>query len=515
MTYTRIGPFIDASPTGPWLQASTINRFEDGLTASNAHLIAGPGIDPTGVTPSTTAVQALLDGLSDGSIATVPNGAIINLDNGLTINKRIRLTGPGELRWTAATTRLLQVNVDGVHLDGLYLTNPNGIQQRGVYVQANIFRATGCRIVGMQDGILIAATGEFHDFVIANNHILDVIGSGLGSGDTTSAGESNGDGIVVWGASATITGNRITCKAGKDARIGIHMEGQPSQELDTTYAHRDALGAITGNVVTGQFRRGIVSEGVAHVTITGNVVADSTWWGIALIGLASHCIVAGNTIKYTRTAADTQGANAAPNRAGIMLFCIQTPLVNTVVADNVIRAVSTSSMPSGIYLQADSSVSSNAATGLQISGNIINDEAAVMGTGINIKAAATDVRIVNNYVGTFKTNGIYAFTCPQIEVLGNKVNGPGIGASIRGVFLDGGAAEARVDGNTIRDVGVGIGAQFRSLMTTANNNWVKNATTGIDLFSSSGIAVVSLNTFSNVTTHTANLPAGTTAVNNN
>lgn len=513
MVYTKVGPFVDGGP--PYLSAVDLNRIEGGIVDATAHLLAGTGIDPTGATNSTAAVQTFLNTVPDGSTVTVPNGAILAVGN-LTISKRIRFTGPGEIRFSYATnaTPLLSVTVDGVHLDATYLTNPAAVQTYGVYVTANIFRATGNRIVGFQDGLQIAPTGEWHDIVIANNEVLDIIGSGLGPGNATANGENSGDGIVCWGAAATITGNRVTCKTGSDARIGIHVEGLASQE-GTPYGNADSLAAISGNTVTGKFRRGIVSESVAHVTITGNTIADSTWWGIALIGLASHCTVSGNTIKYTRTSADTQGSFSSPAQAGIMLYCIQAPLVNTVIANNVIRATPGSVMPAGIVLQADSSVASNGATGVQIIGNVINDEAGQMGTGVNITAATTDVRIVNNYVGTFTATGISAYTCQQIEVVGNKLNGPGAGANIRGVFLNGGANEARVDSNTIRDVGVGIGAQFRAVMTTVNNNWVKNATTGIDMYSSTGVAAVNSNTFSNVTTHTTNLPTGTTTVGNN
>lgn len=502
--------WVDASP--PFLSAATLNAMEKDIGV----VLSGTGIDPTGTTASTTAVQAILNAAADGTTVRVPDGAIISITAGLTISKRIRFTGAGEIRYTGASTGqvLLLITADGVHLDGLYLTNPGATDCVGVVVQANIFRATANRVVGFRDGIQVSAQGEFHDIVIANNQVLDVIGSGLGPGNGTYNGENNGDGIVCWGATVTITGNRVTCKTGSDARIGIHVESLPGQEV-TAYTHGDSMAVIAGNVITGKFRRGIVSEGVAHAAITGNTIADATWWGIALIGLAFHCTVTGNTIKYTRTAADTQGSNSAPAQAGIMLFCIQSPQVNNLIANNVIRAVTGSQMPSGIVLQADSSVASNAATGLLISGNIINDEAGQMSNGINLTAATTDAQILNNYIGATTVNGIFAFTATQITVAGNKVNGPGSINTSRGVFLNGGANEARVDSNTIRDVVTGISTQFRAVMTTANNNWVKNASTGIEMFSSTGVAAVNSNTFSNVTTHTASLPTGATTVGNN
>lgn len=516
MGYTRVGPFINNA--APYLSAATFNTFENGLVDITAHLLAGPGIDSTGVTSSTAAVQAFLDVVPDGSTVTVPNGAIIAFATGVTISKRIRLTGSGELRYIGGNLgSLITVNRDGVHLDGLYLTNGSGAQKTAVNVTANVFRATGNRLTGWRDGIQIAATGEFHDIVIANNQVLDIIGSGLGSGNNTYNGEDSGDGITCWGAAVTITGNRVTCKAGSDARIGIHVENLAQQELDTSYPNRDSLATITGNVISGQFRRGIVSEGVAHATIAGNSIADPTWWGIAIIGLAHYSIVTGNTIKWTRTAADTQGSGSAPVRSGIMLFCIQEPQNSIIVANNTVRAIAGSTITAGLTLQADSSVSSNAAIGLKVTGNQFVDESGTMPSGVNISAATTGTEIRENRVPSHGTQGVHVAQGNNVSISGNVTTGRGAGTSTYGIYLEGGAPDANVWGNRIEAVTTGISAQFRSGLLTINNNQVKTATTGVDCFSStSAVGTAAGNAFSGVTTKTTNMPAGlvTTGANN-
>jgi hypothetical protein len=499
---------------------SAVSGLFTGSSTARASLpvryLAGAGIDPTGASDSSAAVQAMLTASADGDTLMVPAGAVLRLNAGITISKRIRLTGGGELRFRGpgdATKPLVSITTDGVHLDGVTMTNPDGIQTYGVYVQANVFRATGNRIVGFQDGIQVAATGEYHDVVIASNQVLDIIGNGGGPSSNSSAGEAAGDGIVVWGAAATIVGNRVTCKAGRDARIGIHVESLATQET-TAYAHADSLTTIVGNVITGQFRRGIVDEGVQHTTIVGNVIADATWWGIALIGLAHHSIVAQNTIKYTRTAADNQGSSATPIRAGVMLYCIQEALSDVSVSDNTIRAVNTATMPYGIVLQAHSSVTAGAARGLQIVQNRIWDESSTVTMGIALLAATTDVQILDNYVSRFTAIGISTYIATQLIVAGNRINGPGTAANVFGIKVDGGAAEASIDDNTIRDVATGIGAFFRTILTTANNNTIKNASVGIDLYQSSGTAAVNSNLFYNVAIRRQNLPANTVQVGN-
>jgi Right handed beta helix region len=493
-------------------------RFEPKRNAFGFYTLQGPGIDLTGTTVSTAGVQAFVTALPANSQMVNPSGSIILLDNSISFTKKIHLAGDGEYRYVGADgPSIFSITADQSWLDGVYMTNPNAKLVSAVNAACSVFRATSNLIVGFRDGIKIAANGEFHSIIIMGNEILDIIGSGKGPGDSTYQGEDNGDGIVCWGCTVTITGNRVTAKSGSDARIGIHVEALPGTEVDTTYVHKDSMATIGNNVVTGKFRRGIVSEGVAHALIVNNTVADSTMWLIALIGLAHFSTVADNTLKWTRTTADTQFSNGTPIRTPIMLYCIQESLRGVSVRGNTINAVSTSALTNGITLAYDASVAALAATNLKLSDNQIIDSSGTMKDGIHIGGVTQGLELRRNTVPAFTVNGLYAIQASRVAVSENVLVGASNTSPQRGLFLEGGAADARVTDNYVENVWQGFGMQFRSGSIVHTGNTVKTATTGSDFFSSgSAVGVAGGNAYVSVTTKTSNTPAGvvTTGANN-
>jgi hypothetical protein len=134
------------------------------------------------------------------------------------------------------------------------------------------------------------------------------------------------------GAQATIVGNVVNAKAGTDARTGIHEEALAPYEA-TRAPHSHSLVTISGNLVYGQFRRGIVSEGVTSAAITSSTIADATWWGIAVTQGGDDVTVVGNSILWTRTAGDLQGSAWSPGRGAIRVYGTAN---RTLVANNTI-----------------------------------------------------------------------------------------------------------------------------------------------------------------------------------
>ncbi|NUX58662.1 hypothetical protein [Paraburkholderia youngii] len=273
----------------------------------------------------TAAVQAAFN--SGVSTLTVPSGAVFRLTGPLTISNKMRLTGNGELRFVSGVvgSACITVSADYCEFDNIYMTNPNLLQQQtgnrmsAITFLANYGKVVNSTIRWFQHGVVVESSGEFHDFVISNNKILDCIGAGDGPSNTTSTnGEDRGDGITVWGCCATITGNLVTAMAGQDCRVGIHQEGLPNYH-GNNYPYQENLATISGNVVRGSFRRSIVFESVYNGAITGNVCQGATWGGIESIRNIC-CTISGNTILYTRAANDQTGAAFAPIHAGINLY---------------------------------------------------------------------------------------------------------------------------------------------------------------------------------------------------
>ncbi|MFL9914437.1 right-handed parallel beta-helix repeat-containing protein [Paraburkholderia fungorum] len=273
----------------------------------------------------TREFQAALD--SAVSALIVPENCVFNLTRPLSVNKKIRLSGGGELRFTAgiANAAAITVHGSGCDFDGVFLTNPNLLQARtgnrnvGILFRANSGSVTRSTIFQFQNGIQVESDGEYHDFIIANNKILDCIGAGGGPADTQSGyGEDRGDGITIWGCCATVTGNLVTAKAGQDCRVGIHVEALAEYHA-YSFPLQDNLCTIVGNVVRGAFRRGVVTENVNNTAITGNTCEGSTWWGIAVVRSRS-CTVMGNAVIVSRPASDRSGSSYAPIRAGIQVY---------------------------------------------------------------------------------------------------------------------------------------------------------------------------------------------------
>lgn len=489
-------------------------------TSSGAVVLEGRGIDPTGQQDSRAAVQALIDAAPEGATIVNPSGAVLRLNGGISIRKpHTRLTGSGEWRFRAGGTYsvdpeqqngFIDLRADHCWVDGIHATNPDEQLGRGVIFLADYGRATDNTLIGFGSGIHVSPAGEFHDFTISGNHVLDVFGTGGGPDDTTEVGEDYGDGIMCWGAGVTITGNVVTCRDGADARIGIHVEGLGDQAR-RQWVHGDAMATITGNVVHGRFRRGIVSEEVDHVAITGNVVADATWWCIALI-TADHCVVSGNVLLYSRTARDTQGSAWNPSRSAITLYRVfDQTIVDPVVVDNTIRVLEGATAEAGIRITGND-MGPTAIQGGRIAGNRVLGEGDLQ-YGLLVDRQTVDLEVQDNRFSGFSAAGIALTTHRGAALRGNRVVGPGRSTSAIGIRADGGT-RLSCTGNTVSGAAVGIRAASQSVRTVVSGNALEALETGIDLRGTTGPAICSDNVFAAVTSARVGLPAGVIALGN-
>lgn len=461
-------PLVD---TGTGEFVSSLVRSHLNATIATGIPLRGVGIDPTGVADSTAAVQAKLNS-GIGNAFYVVSGDVLNLTSTVTVPDGVSIRGDGELRFTAGIANAAALVLGGsAMLADVTVTNPNGLSSGGsggkseaVSIEGDDVLVQGVTIDGFESGIVVDAAGEFYGTRIIGNNVRDCLGAGT---------EDRGDGIVVWGAIATVTGNIVSCKAGSDARVGIHVEGLPTFE-GTPIAHSGALAVISSNVISGQFRRGIVAESINHAVIVGNVVADATWWGInATTHDDGSVLVMGNSVKWTRTTSDTQGSSYSPIRGPLRVRGTSHTRITAMsnhleVADGatsqafVVVDADDSSGTSGIVIKDNTCVATGSGdpgigvtlianyphTDLTIEGNTFR---GVTSLGIEISYAVRPVvrnnRIIRADAGT--NFGIYGYACADETVTGNDISGGTGGTGIE--LLNGDHGTVDVSDNRVSD----------------------------------------------------------------
>lgn len=489
------------------------------ITGDTVLAVKQYGAKGDGVTDDTAAIQALITSAPAGSTIHFNESATFLLTAKLTANKRLRFTGNGTLRWTAgiAAGAAFEVTADGCEFDGVRMINPNELgntaqgsaRPYGIFVKANEVKITRCHLELFQNAIGIEAAGEWHDFIVSNNRIKDVIGAGDGAANTAGGnGEDRGDGIICWGASITITGNVVNAKPGTDARVGIHVEAlQPYGS--TPFVHKDAMAVIADNVVYGPFRRGLTNEEMTNCTISGNAVADSTWAAIAIPG-ARNTTVVGNAIKWTRTSADLHGEAWSPKRGAFNVF---NTLENVVLANNTITVVPGAEMKYGFSVVGTSDT--NQSYDLTIEGNHIIDPTETMVAGFYLSNGGVRLRVRGNKVRGFTGYGVYSYKGQDIIVDGNTFAAAAAATIAEGVHLEASQTSAIVRDNVIRGCSVGVKAIQRGEFTVISGNVIVGGSLGIEGFGTTGQIQLAQNVFVGVTSEYANISKSITAFANN
>ncbi|MCJ8145069.1 right-handed parallel beta-helix repeat-containing protein [Ancylobacter sp. A5.8] len=432
-----------------------------------------------------TSYQAMLDKVPAGSCIHNPAEWTIDLTDGLVIGKRLQLEGSGLLRFVAGIERkaAIRITADGTEIRGLRMTNPDKLQSAtggrsyGIEIQANEVLIEGNFIEYFQNAIAVRSNGEFYSTRIIGNRCKDCLGAGK---------EDRGDGIVTWGAQATIVGNIVNLAEGHDGRVGIHAESLRKYEK-TSAPHNDAMITVTGNVIWGQFRRGIVNEGCTGFVASGNVVADATWWAFAII-LSRASQVSNNTVIWSRTEADTQGGSWRPQRGPFMLYGSQ---VGTTISDNSVYLLAGSTARAGICVQGarhwrsliakatnNSFVAADTTATMQsgvlligggerviLSGNIFR---APLRTGIHVASPCRVTATDNHLVNMDKIPGSIGILCNRGEpgdYQGNTVDG--FSKGIEYSEMPGGS----IEGNRILNCDIGIDLDGSTDTTVTGNRF--------------------------------------------
>lgn len=462
-------------------------------------VLTGDGFDPSGAGDSAQSIQRQIDDAPDGALISVPAGAVLTSTQTITLSGAGQsLVGPGELRFTDLTDGVaLRVTGDGCRVELLTVTNPDETLERGIEIAASDVTVTDCVVDRFRYGIVVAAEGEWLNTRIINNRVTNVVGAGGGRGSDSRDGEDRGDGITVWGAQATVVGNVVYAKPGTDARIGIHAEGLGDVKTRAT-AHSEAMVTISGNVVTGPFRRCIVFEEISNGTIVGNTVADATWWSLAVIG-GTGCVVADNTVRWTRTGDDDQGSAYSPTRAPVHVY----GGTGHSVSGNAVTVSGVADAFVVVYTLEDT----EQPTDVRIAGNTCRTTGdGECGIGIAMLGDPGPVRpkLQGNTLVGMTDQGIYLGAATGTEVSGNTVVG-GAGCE-RGIFGDNPVnSGVIVLGNRVVgcDTGIALYSQTAAVVST---NVVEDCPTAVDLFSSTGVVLVA-NLGGGAATPVANLGA--------
>ncbi|SMQ59704.1 Right handed beta helix region [Plantibacter sp. VKM Ac-1784] len=484
-------------------------------SSSGAWVLEGPGIDPTGAAVSTAAVAAWFAAVPVGSTVIVRGGDVIALDETIRLDRRLDLRGGGELRFVdgIAAAAALSFRADGSTIRDIRVTHPGPIdagartRNIGIEVLAHDVVIDGVTLDGFQNGVVVHASGDFEGTIVTNCHILNIRGAGGGSGSPSKAGEDRGDGVVIWGARATVSNNIVTAAPGTDARIGIHAEGLDAFSTDPGPWH-DAMVTIHGNVVTGPFRRSIALEAVSHAVVSANTVSDATWWAIAMSDTTAVSVV-GNTIRWTRADDDTTGSVWKPKHAAVYVF---RGTQATVIAANVVDVAG--DVPVAIRFYAaprdDDKGTIIGAADAVVADNTIRLAGGSCSTGIALDRTSRAVVSGNRIAvssGSGSVGGVTSYLAVDASVSGNSISGGGTTTGY-GV-LHQGDGPILVSGNRVDKVRVAVAVNQCKEGVTVTGNVARDVEFGLDTFGSTGRSLVHGNLWGSANTPHTNAQPNT------
>jgi len=491
----------------------TLPVDEPGIPST--YVLSDADADLTGTDDATAALQSILDTRPDGSEIVIPDGAVLRCTAGLELPGGKHLSGPGELRFTdgIAQASALTVTGSGSRIHRLRMTNPDLLGARSqtgenpfaITIKANNVEISECFIDSFQSGIGVDPYGEWYYTRILNNRIKDVLGAGDGPDDLVSTlGEDRGDGIVTWGAAATIIGNEVDCRAGSDARIGIHCEALKDREQESGPMPNSTY-TVANNTVRGQFRRGIVVEDITQATIINNTVSDSTWWGVAVIR-SSQVSVADNTIEFTRADTDRQGQSYAPHRAAVMLYGSTTL---TAVERNTITVSGHADSYIAMFGVDDADDQPRDCVAINNTGESTAEGVTTVGGSVTLGVAC---RYERNTFSGFRGDGIAFWHTAAPAARQNTLSRTGDRAHAGIQFEN--SNDGPTDTTTYENTITGFADGILDTNATAGHlehrrNRITECTNGINLFDRDGsTGSLDANEFVDVRTETVNVPDG-------
>lgn len=433
--------------------------------------------DTTGATEMESEVEAALNILPVGAVLYVPLGATIRMGAGIVISKEVHIRGEGGFHWTGNdpwNSAGIVIEADNSSVDGVFLTSNGSGPGRAVRVKANGCSVTNTRIHNWRAGLdLTWEGGDWRGFTCTGNIVTDIFG-------IATAQESDGAGILICGMDAIVSNNVVRAKVASNAWIGIAIDGLASQEPNKEYSYSTEVSntsfVVTGNIVTGPFRRSIHIEGVSNYTIAHNIAYGFDWWGI-IAWVAHNGNISDNQIIYTN---DGTGFHPIEpigphSRCGILVLRSTGVRVST----NTVRLAVGTIAEAGIAMaRGDSSRS-------------------------------VDIAVENNTIVSEIDSHIFGIYAPalfesHVVVRGNTIRG----VFFNGIRLNGDtSSHARVDGNIITGTfhhdGSGVRAQSFMYASVAgnevNNVGARGATVGVDVRNSS-LAIIKHNEIINADT---------------
>lgn len=461
--------------------------------------------------------QAMLDVVPEGANVYNPPGWSVDLEDGLTIDTQIILSGAGLLNFTAgiAGKAAIQVNADGTDIKGIKAINENllGNETSGsdrpycIEIQAHDVSVSGCTLIQFQNPIAQRANGEWYRSKIENNFCLECLGAGGGQASASINGEDRGDGITIWGAGSIVSGNIVTLKSGEDGRIGIHAE-RLSGSIVTSGPYDDTAVSVIGNHVYGAWRRGIAFEGMRGATAVGNTVVGPTWWALAIVKGCVSCSMTDNTVYWTQpnTSWGSWSPTIAPLEFGF-------DLTDCHMDHNTVYMAAGSKCAVGLSMQNDPNGFQTDCS-MNFNDLLCEDDTVVFSIALARIQSASGIYAIRpqmkgNTVKGKAPQGILAQRCEDPVIDDNIVisyaSSPDTGA--RGVsFSDASTTHISSRRNYLEGWETGVLVASVTTSGIVDDNFIKDCTTGISTGSSMSGVTITRNRFSGVTTRISGVP---------
>ena len=469
--------WADGAGGGTPISAARLNSMEDGIAAAlPTTVIAGSGIDPTGTSDSSSAMQAKITAAGVNGTVYFPPGTYRT--TGLAPLSGQTWTGPGVIQRTAGSTASIVVGTDlaDVTFTGLTFDGSRGAATATSNSGVFFVRATRPRIVNC----------TFRNMPV-NNAAVELRGSvgGLVHGNNFT---NVGYGVIVglaFGSTDACHDNRIT---------GNWITGT---DLNPVF--------VTENVGTAV---GAVSYRVQNTVIANNVIQG---WGDAGIEAGSGCVrtvIAGNTMdsgggavasailirdnNWTTVTGNHVIGITGTNSRGIIAVELNDYTRNLTISDNLV-----SGGQYGIYVGrvVGLTMSGNQVTAATSDGVALTNVTGFTLTGNRVWLNGGNGVTVGVFNGTSSTNG--TLTGNNVHdnstAITNTFDGISVLASSTDVVMTANACkDTRASGSKTQRYGITVTGSIVNYVVT-NNNVMGNLGVGINDLSATASKVKSGN----------------------
>ena len=417
-----------------------------------------------------------------GQILYFPEGTYL-IDNVITINKSIIVTGKGTINLGGAGFNAITISANNVTVDGLTFTNTenytpttlsSGNIGDAIRVNANECIIKNCNITNYIAGIVFGYVGGDLDKCIIENNNIKI--KGLNTGFIN-------DGICSLGDNAIIKNNFVTnydnvnnrgcivcdinalnnivesniCLCNGYCAVGVHSEASANTIIKSNNIYNPRLlGATisTGSIVTNNYIE------TPHTEVSGYTLDHCA---ISLYGAPKNCVIDGNLINcFLDTKMAIRGNG---NTSG-------TKIVNNSIYSTDNHTPTTAIL---MHLAEDTIIANNTIK-------------CQCGTGISVNHPNNT--ICNNIIFDATTYGINLSESQSCNVSNNKIYKAPIGIEVYNATNSN--VSNNVIGNTTDTNATGIRCRNTGShkLVICNNNMFINVTTPYDRSTYGGLALV-------------------------